>query len=69
MKCLYTTRYFTSIERRASIARRGLQERNRQWKIDLIQKDNVLWDDLYEKLIAPETVAGMAALKPTGSVK
>jgi len=30
-----------------------LKKWRRQWKIDLIQKENPLWDDLYEKLIAP----------------
>jgi putative endonuclease len=30
-----------------------LKKWRRQWKIDLIQKENVLWDDLYEKLTAP----------------
>jgi putative endonuclease len=30
-----------------------LKKWRRQWKIDLIQKENPLWGDLYEKLIAP----------------
>jgi putative endonuclease len=30
-----------------------LKKWRRQWKIDLIQKENPLWDDLYEKLTAP----------------
>jgi putative endonuclease len=30
-----------------------LKKWRRQWKIDLIQKDNLLWDDFYEKLTAP----------------
>jgi putative endonuclease len=31
-----------------------LKKWRRRWKIDLIQKENPLWDDLYEKLIAPK---------------
>ena len=30
-----------------------LKKWRRRWKIDLIQKENVLWDDLYKKLTAP----------------
>jgi putative endonuclease len=30
-----------------------LKKWRRQWKIDLIQKENPLWDDLYEQLTAP----------------
>ena len=30
-----------------------LKKWKRQWKIDLIQKSNVEWDDLYEKMTAP----------------
>jgi len=31
-----------------------LKKWKRQWKIDLIQKKNVGWDDLYEEMIAPK---------------
>jgi len=30
-----------------------LKKWKRQWKIDLIQRDNVEWEDLYEKMTAP----------------
>jgi putative endonuclease len=33
-----------------------LKKWRRQWKIDLIQKSNVEWDDLYEKMTAPKPV-------------
>ncbi len=39
---------------RAAIDRETrLKKWKRQWKVDLIQKDNVEWDDLYERMIAP----------------
>jgi putative endonuclease len=31
-----------------------LKKWKRQWKIDLIQRENVEWDDLYEKMTAPQ---------------
>lgn len=31
-----------------------LKKWKRQWKIDLIQKTNVQWNDLYEQMIAPK---------------
>jgi putative endonuclease len=30
-----------------------LKKWKRQWKIDLIQKNNVEWDDLYDRMTAP----------------
>ena len=36
-----------AIQRETSIKRW-----NRKWKLDLIEKDNPEWDDLYEKLVA-----------------
>ena len=30
-----------------------LKKWRRQWKIDLIQKENPLWDDIFEQLTAP----------------
>jgi putative endonuclease len=47
--------YFEAFEDiRAAIDRETrLKKWKRQWKIDLIQKENPLWDDLYEELTAP----------------
>ena len=37
----------------AAIAReKRLKKYKREWKINLIQRDNIEWDDLYDKLIA-----------------
>jgi putative endonuclease len=51
-----------------------LKKWKRQWKIDLIQSRNLLWDDLYEQMIAPKplpqwlveanAVAAERAIKP-----
>ena len=38
-----------------AIAReKTLKSWNRQWKIDLIEKQNPEWEDLYEKIFGPE---------------
>ena len=35
----------------AILREKRLKKWNRQWKIDLIEKVNPNWDDLYEKLV------------------
>ncbi len=48
--------YFETFEDvNAAIHReKRLKKWKRQWKIDLIQKDNLEWDDLYERMTAPQ---------------
>jgi putative endonuclease len=49
----------------AILREKRLKKWNRQWKIDLIEKDNPIWDDLYEKFVKEDqeipTFVGMTA--------
>ena len=48
--------YFESFEDVHAAIRREtrLKKWKRQWKIELIQRDNAEWDDLYEQMTAPQ---------------
>jgi len=47
--------YEIGIDSMAAIEReKRLKKYNRQWKIDLIEKDNPEWNDLYDNIIGSE---------------